>query len=190
MELLQAIHGRRSVREFTDEPVSDAALQALIDAAVQAPSAINQQPWCFVVVREQSLLRPHLGPGQGASAEGFARRAGASFPRHAERSAIPHLLSCAGSRGDRGLPADRLGGRGLRARRREHDACRLWRRGSAPAGSASPQHWLGTPEGKEALGLPPSHIPIAPIIVGHPRRKPASVPRKKPHIRWLDSAGA
>ena len=56
MELLQAIHGRRSVREFTDEPVSDATLHELIDAAIQAPSAINQQPWCFVVVQEQALL--------------------------------------------------------------------------------------------------------------------------------------
>ena len=28
---------------------------ALIGAAVQAPSAINQQPWCFVVVREHCL---------------------------------------------------------------------------------------------------------------------------------------
>jgi len=56
MELLQAIHGRRSVREFTDEPVSEAVLHELIDAAIQAPSAINQQPWCFLVVRDQALL--------------------------------------------------------------------------------------------------------------------------------------
>ena len=56
MELLQAIHGRRSVREFTDEPVSEAVLHELIDAAIQAPSAINQQPWCFVVVTDQALL--------------------------------------------------------------------------------------------------------------------------------------
>ena len=56
MELLQAINERRSVREYTDEPVSDAALRDLIDAAIQAPSAINQQPWCFVVVKDQRLL--------------------------------------------------------------------------------------------------------------------------------------
>ncbi|MGE5261234.1 MAG: nitroreductase family protein, partial [Actinomycetota bacterium] len=48
MELLQAIYGRRSVREYSGEPVDDAALRKLIDAAVQAPSAINKQPWSFI----------------------------------------------------------------------------------------------------------------------------------------------
>jgi nitroreductase len=50
------------------------------------------------------------------------------------------------------------------------------------------QHWLGTADGKAALGLPSSYSPIAPIIVGDPRRKPASVPRKAPNIRWLNSS--
>jgi nitroreductase len=50
------------------------------------------------------------------------------------------------------------------------------------------QHWLGTPEGKGALGLPPSFAPIAPIVVGHPKRRPAPVPRKAADIRWLDAA--
>src|SRR3990170_2522325 len=39
MELLEAINGRRSVREYTDRAVDDAVLRELIDAAVQAPSA-------------------------------------------------------------------------------------------------------------------------------------------------------
>ena len=57
MELLQAINERRSVREYTDEPVSDAVVRELIDAALQAPSAINQQPWCFVVVKDPVTAR-------------------------------------------------------------------------------------------------------------------------------------
>jgi nitroreductase len=52
------------------------------------------------------------------------------------------------------------------------------------------QHWLATADGKAALGLPLSHTPIAPVIVGHPLRRPAPVPRKAPSIRWLDSSGA
>jgi hypothetical protein len=50
------------------------------------------------------------------------------------------------------------------------------------------QHWLGTPEGKAALGLPSSCTPIAPIVVGHPRRSAAPVPRKAANISWLNSA--
>ena len=61
MELLQAIRERRSVREYTGQPVSDAVLRDLIEAAIQAPSAINQQPWCFVVVQDRALLAQMSG---------------------------------------------------------------------------------------------------------------------------------
>ncbi len=47
------------------------------------------------------------------------------------------------------------------------------------------QRWLGTPAGKAALALPASHVPVAPIIVGHPKSLPQPVPRKAPDIRWM-----
>lgn len=56
IELLEAINGRRSVREYTDRAVDDAVLRELIDAAVQAPSAVNQQPWSFAIVKDRGLL--------------------------------------------------------------------------------------------------------------------------------------
>jgi nitroreductase len=52
METLTAISTRRSVRQFTAEPVSTEQLETLLRAAMAAPSAGNQQPWRFVVVRE------------------------------------------------------------------------------------------------------------------------------------------
>src|ERR1019366_8661642 len=56
MDLNMAITGRRAVREYTVQAVDERSIRALIDAAVQAPSAVNQQPWTFTVVREQSML--------------------------------------------------------------------------------------------------------------------------------------
>ena len=56
MELREAIYTRRSVREFTVEPVDDKIIRELIDAAVQAPSAVNQQPCSFCVVRDKKVL--------------------------------------------------------------------------------------------------------------------------------------
>ena len=44
MDLKEAIYGRRAVREFTAESVDEKMLRQLIDAAIQAPSAVNQQP--------------------------------------------------------------------------------------------------------------------------------------------------
>ncbi len=48
---LQTIYERRSLRMFTDQPVSDQDLNSVLDAANQAPSAHNQQSWRFLVVR-------------------------------------------------------------------------------------------------------------------------------------------
>ncbi len=55
-ERLRFIFVRRSIREFTSEPVSDADVQALLEAAMAAPSARNTKPWHFVVVRDRGTL--------------------------------------------------------------------------------------------------------------------------------------
>ncbi|MGA8615900.1 MAG: nitroreductase, partial [Xanthobacteraceae bacterium] len=49
------------------------------------------------------------------------------------------------------------------------------------------QGWLGTAEGKAALGLPTTYLPVAPIIVGRPKAAPPPVARKEPEIRWIGS---
>jgi nitroreductase len=56
MDLKEAIYSRRAVREYTAEPVDEKTIRELIDAAIQAPSAVNQQPWSFCVVRDQAVL--------------------------------------------------------------------------------------------------------------------------------------
>jgi nitroreductase len=47
---------RRSIRKYTDEPVGDDAVERLLRAAMAAPSAGNQQPWRFVVLRDRETL--------------------------------------------------------------------------------------------------------------------------------------
>lgn len=56
-EVLKAIADRRSIRSYTDEPVSDEMLQKLIKAAEQAPSAVNRQPIHFTFVRSAEILK-------------------------------------------------------------------------------------------------------------------------------------
>jgi F420 biosynthesis protein FbiB-like protein len=50
METLEAIAARRSIRRFLDRPVPRDAIEAILAAAIQAPSAKNAQPWRFVVL--------------------------------------------------------------------------------------------------------------------------------------------
>ncbi len=50
------LFARRSIRKYTDEPVSRAQLDTLLQAAMAAPSAGNRKPWQFVVVTDPALL--------------------------------------------------------------------------------------------------------------------------------------
>jgi nitroreductase len=53
MDALEAIRKRRSVRQYTDEPVDDAQLDRLLKLALLAPTGGMAQAWSFIVVREQ-----------------------------------------------------------------------------------------------------------------------------------------
>jgi nitroreductase len=61
MEALEAILTRRSVREYTPEPVPGKLVHELLAAAMQAPSAGNQQPWHFILVTEREKLNALAG---------------------------------------------------------------------------------------------------------------------------------
>jgi nitroreductase len=53
--MLDLIKKRRSIRKYTPEPVSDAEIRSLLDAAMAAPSADDMRPWEIVVVRQADL---------------------------------------------------------------------------------------------------------------------------------------
>lgn len=50
--VLSAIHDRRSIRKYTDAPVTDEDLRAILDAGRWAPTGLNNQPFRFLVVRK------------------------------------------------------------------------------------------------------------------------------------------
>src|SRR3989338_43587 len=60
MNILTAIYRRRSIRDFQDKPVPRELLEKLVDAATQAPSAENEQPWHFTVV-EDRVIKKQIG---------------------------------------------------------------------------------------------------------------------------------
>jgi nitroreductase len=56
METMQAILSRRSIRRYTEEPVSGGLIEDLLKAAMNAPSAGNEQPWHFIVIDRRPML--------------------------------------------------------------------------------------------------------------------------------------
>jgi nitroreductase len=102
MDVLQAIEERRSTRAFLEDPVERKTIEKLLSLATRAPSAINLQPWEFVVVsgiekkRLSNLLVKRMkerkiscGPGaKKPLPEHFVER-----QRGLLRSILPHLPS-------------------------------------------------------------------------------------------------
>jgi len=56
MEVQQALLSRRSIRKYSGKEVSDEQIESMIRAAMYAPSARNQQPWHFIVLRNKATL--------------------------------------------------------------------------------------------------------------------------------------
>jgi nitroreductase len=56
MDVLEAIFNRRSIRQYTDRPVTDDVVETLLKAAMYAPSAVNKQPWHFIVFRDRRII--------------------------------------------------------------------------------------------------------------------------------------
>ena len=55
-EILNCIHERRSTRRFTDKQISSEQLDALLDAAIWAPSGSNSQSWLFTAIQKKDVL--------------------------------------------------------------------------------------------------------------------------------------
>jgi nitroreductase len=186
MDLRETIYTRRAVRNFTAKAVDDKTIGELIDAAIQAPSAVNQQPCSFCVVRDRAIL---ARISREAKAHMLKNTPAALISHHFNEilndpnfdifyhapvlvvisavADIPWAVEDCALAAENFMLAARAAGLGT-----------CW------IGFA--QAWLATPEGKATLTLPAAYKPVAPIIVGHPQSIPAPVPRHEPEIRWIN----
>lgn len=64
MEAMEAIRTRRSIRKYTAQAVPDNLIKELLTAAMDAPSAGNEQPWHFIVLNDRGILDeiPNIHP--------------------------------------------------------------------------------------------------------------------------------
>lgn len=181
MNLDETLRSRRAVRDYTHEPLDRAVIEALIAAAVLAPSAMNLQPWGFAVIEGRARLHEHGQDARRAAQAHFtAAPAIASFvadPGFDIFYGAPALIAvCARdahqqSNEDCCLAAQNLM---LAAHARGLGTCWI--------GLARP--WLNDAATKAALGIPAEWRPVAPIIVGHRRTLPAPTPRTAASIVW------
>jgi nitroreductase len=55
--VIETIKSRRAIRSYEDKPVSESAIQTMLEAATYAPSAINVQPWKFTIVTSKAEMK-------------------------------------------------------------------------------------------------------------------------------------
>ncbi len=68
---MKIIQDRRSIREFTKDPVSDHDLDLILEAARQAPSGENAQPWRFIIVKDEGMRKKMGAIAGGGSGRRF-----------------------------------------------------------------------------------------------------------------------
>jgi len=55
MDIIEAIKGRKSIRDFKDDQISQKVIRQILDIACRAPSAMNSQPWEFTIIANEVL---------------------------------------------------------------------------------------------------------------------------------------
>ena len=141
MNALEAIRTRRSIRNFTGDPIPRQDLETLIDAARLAPSGHNEQPWDFIVVTDRAMI------DQLKVAAGWMEKAGAIIAVVLDPSSRWWLEDGSAAIQNILLAAHALG----------YGAC--WLEGYTLPLEAKFKTLLGVPEDKRLLTLIPIGVP-------------------------------
>lgn len=91
--MLEAIHSARAIRRFKPDPVPEAVLTEILDAAIRAPSAGNAQNWVFLVVRDAEQRRKLGVLYRKASDIASAMYAARGRPPHLTEEQFRRLMS-------------------------------------------------------------------------------------------------
>ncbi|MGH7617960.1 MAG: nitroreductase family protein [Gemmatimonadaceae bacterium] len=170
--IADVIERRRDVHAYRPEPVDRTEIRQLLDSAVHAPTALNFEPWAFVVVEDRALL-DRLS--ERAKAEAFAPPTTSDFNIFYDARTL--IVICAKPLGPN-VTADcwRAGENLMLA------ACAL-SLGTCRIDAALLA--LRQSDVKRELGIPDGIEAVMAIVVGHPRSEPPPASPNAPEIlRW------
>lgn len=163
-QVLDCIMTRTSVRKFTDEKVKPCCVQKMLRAAMAAPTAVNKQPWHFVVVDDKEVLNQLAGQGRGGDML---------------RNAPLAIVVC-------GDMSKALEGKGQEYWIQDTSAATenlLLAAHAMGLGAVWTGQWPMEnryPVTQRVLGLPETVIPLCTVIIGHPAENPTPKDKWKP----------
>lgn len=180
--VVDAIRERRSIRGFTSRRVERELIRKLLDAAAQAPSALNEQPWAFVVIqdrermwhyseRAKELVLAELRPGTAR----WDRRALLANPAYnVFYDAGTLILVCSRTSTAQAQEDCCLAAQNLML------AAHAFGLGTCPIGYARAA--FNEPEARREFGIPETATVVMPIVVGYTRLHPDPTPRREPQV--------
>lgn len=187
MEVKQALYQRRSVRQYTAEPLERTVVEELLDAAVQAPSATNSQPWAFAVLRGAETLETI----STAAREFLLPQISDDHPLSKYRAALGNpkfnLFYGAGTLVLIFAKPNTLHGFGDCCLAAQNLMLAAHDRGLGSCWIGFATDYLNQTAQKERFGIPADYELVAPIIVGRPARVSAAIAKNPPEIvNWLE----
>ena len=175
---------QRATRELLPDPVPDEVIERILEAGTHAPSAMNGQPWHFVVVQD-AAVRQQIADGAREAWLAFARDRAASGAQGAGFESVdrwamgglagaPVIIVLCGD--TERLPLEQMGSSIFPAAQNV-----LLAANALGLGSLMSNLPLFAPDGglAKTLDLPEHIVPLATLPIGYPARK-MGPPRRRP----------
>lgn len=174
-DAIAAIMERRSVRQYSDTPVSHDTLALIVQCGINAPSGMNQQPWEVRVVEDASFITETTELFKEANPEMVSKDA--NF-KNMYRNA-PNIIVVATPEGKGALDAGLLG---------ENMAIAAKSLGLGTCFLGGPVGFLYTEAGKpylEKLDLPEGYTISYILAIGYPEESPEAKPRDEGKVKYI-----
>lgn len=178
MDVVEAIHKRRSIRSFLAKPVDRKLIESVICDAAQAPPPFQGRvPWTFNVVQ-----------GVDRIAELDKRAMDYARAHHRSTNGDNSWLERPDFRAFWGAPAVIVisGAAEDCVRAGQNLMLSAVSRGLGTCWVGSPMLWLSADEGKAEFGIPPELTPVSAFCIGYPRSIPEMSQKVRPPIIWAD----
>lgn len=188
MDVLEAIHNRRTIHAWRPDPIPREQLEQILAAAVMAPNHKLTNPWEFYVVSgaaKEKLARLRGELKRSKAADPTSEKARQGYDRaYGEMATVPYaVLVCQRVAGDPVRDAEDL----------MAVACSIQNLMLAARAAGIGSFWGSGPllrheETLRTLGVPEGQLPVGLIFLGYPDHEPAA-PARNPvaqHTHWVE----